>query len=139
MAVAITPTHRAPATAQRMAEAALRFRDSLNEEQRKLALFPFHGDERYFWHYTPVARNGLRLINMSEEQKRLALALFEVGLSARGARTANQIISLEPDLRETERIEGHPSPWIRDPELYWFSIFGEPGTRRSSAPNRSRR
>jgi hypothetical protein len=127
MAVAISLTHRAPATAQRMAEAALRFRDSLNEEQRKLAVFPFAGDERYFWHYTPIFRNGLRLINMNHQQRELALALFDVGLSTRGARTANEIISLEPDLRETERIEGHPSPWIRDPELYWFSVFGEPG------------
>jgi hypothetical protein len=110
-----------------MAEAALRFRDSLNDAQRNLALFPFEGEERYFWHYTPVFRNGLRLINMTLDQQKLALALFDVGLSARGARTANDIISLEPDLRETERIEGHPSPFIRDPELYWFSIFGEPG------------
>jgi Protein of unknown function (DUF3500) len=127
MAIAVSVTHRAPATAQRMAEAALRFRDSLNDAQRKLALFPFEGEERYFWHYTPVFRNGLRLMNMNQEQKRLALALFDVGLSARGARTANDIIALEPDLREAERIEGYPSPFIRDPELYWFSIFGEPG------------
>lgn len=127
MAIAVSATQGAPATAQRMAQTALRFRDALNDAQRKLALFPFHGDERYFWHYTPVSRNGLRLINMTHQQQRLAHELLATGLSARGARTVEQIIALEPILRETERVDGLPSPWVRDPELYWFSLFGEPG------------
>ncbi|HET8627733.1 MAG TPA: DUF3500 domain-containing protein [Thermomicrobiales bacterium] len=119
---------RAPAAARRMAEAALRFLDALTDEQRAVATFPFPGDERYQWHYTPVARNGLRLKDMTGPQREAALALFDAGLSARGARTARQIIALEPILRETERIEGIATQWLRDPELYYFSVFGEPGT-----------
>ncbi|HEX5506516.1 MAG TPA: DUF3500 domain-containing protein [Thermomicrobiales bacterium] len=120
---------RAPTAARRMAEAALRFLDALTDEQRAVATFPFPGDERYQWHYTPVARNGLRLKDMTGPQREAALALFDAGLSARCARTARQIIALEPILRETERIEGIVTQWLRDPELYYFSVFGEPGAR----------
>jgi len=127
MVADLSLTHRAPAIARRMAAAASRFLESLSSEQRAVASFPFEGDERYEWNYTPVSRNGLLLKHMSGQQRRAALALFDAGLSARGADKARQIIDLEPILRETERIEGGPHRWDRDPELYWFSVFGEPG------------
>lgn len=129
MAVDVSQALRAPATIRRMAEAARRFLEVLSDEQRALATFPFAGDERYFWHYTPVERNGLKLGEMTDAQRERAHALLASGLSARGARTARQIIDLEPILGETERIENLPSRWPRDPERYWFSVFGEPGGR----------
>jgi hypothetical protein len=125
----ILSARRAPATARAMAEAAQRFLDALSEEQRSAATFAFAGDERYFWHYTPVERNGLMLRDMSAAQRRLAFALLASGLSARGDETARQIIDLEPILREIERVEWPASPWLRDPERYWFSVFGTPGSR----------
>ena len=125
--VDLTATQRLPATARRMADAATRFLGSLTDGQRELARFPFEGDERYAWDYRPSPRNGLRLINMTAEQQQLAWALADVGLSARGARQARQIVELEPILREAERIEHRLNRWVRDPELYWFSVFGEPG------------
>lgn len=118
---------QAPAAAQRMADAALRFLDRLTSEQRAVATFPFAGDERYQWHYTPVERRGLLLKAMTPPQREAALTLLASGLSARGDREARQIIALEPILRETERIERLQTHWIRDPERYAFSIFGEPG------------
>lgn len=118
---------RAPAAARRMAAAAREFLGSLADDQRAAATFPFAGDERYFWHYTPVERNGLRLKEMSAAQREAAFALLATGLSPRGNREARQIVDLEPILRETERIEGSITQWVRDPERYWFSIFGEPG------------
>src|SRR5205823_5016736 len=48
-----------------------------------------------------------------------------------GTATAQQIIALEAILHETERLEGQPSGHERDPELYYFTIFGTPG---DSAP-----
>ena len=129
MAVDVAHALRAPATVRQMADAAQRFLDALSDEQRATASFPFAGDERYQWHYTPVERNGLRLKEMTPPQRGAALALFDAGLSARGARTAREIIDLEPILRETERIEGLETHWHRDPELYYFSVFGEPGGR----------
>ena len=67
MAVDMSLAARAPLTVGRMAEAASRFLASLSDEQRARATFPFQGDERYFWHYTPIDRNGLRLGDMNAE------------------------------------------------------------------------
>jgi hypothetical protein len=127
MATELVVTHRAPATARRMADAANRFLESLSGAQRAVATFPFAGDERYEWHYTPVPRNGLLLKDMTGPQRTAALALFDAGLSARGSREAREIVALETILREMEEREGRPSRWDRDPELYYFSVFGEPG------------
>jgi hypothetical protein len=114
-----------------MAEAAAALLDSLGGDQLAQASLPFSGDERYQWAYTPGPRNGLLLKAMTAAQRRAALRLVDAGLSARGAATAQQIIALETILRETERIEQRPSKDDRDPELYYFSVFGTPG---GSAP-----
>ncbi|TAK22555.1 MAG: DUF3500 domain-containing protein [Chloroflexota bacterium] len=130
MAVEIEATSRAPATARRMAEAARAFLATLNEAQRKAATFPLFGDERYKWNYRPLEnmpRNGLWLIAMTAEQRRAALALLESGTSARGNDRSIRIMGRETTLREHERADGMVSMLIRDPELYWWSVFGEPG------------
>ncbi len=113
-------------SARRMAEAASSFLESLSDDQRAMTSFPFAGDERYQWNYTPGPRKGLRLKDMTADQRTAALRLFDAGLSVRGARQARQIMALETILRETERIEGQLSGEDRDPELYYFSVFGEP-------------
>jgi len=120
-------TQRAPVTVRRMAEAAAALLDSLGSAQRARASFPFLGDERYQWAYTPGPRNGLPLKAMTAAQRRVALRLFDAGLSARGTATAQQILTLESILRETEQIEQIDSGENRDPELYYFTIFGTPG------------
>jgi hypothetical protein len=141
MAMDVSTCYRAPTTARQMADAAHRWLDSLNAEQREAATFPFVGDERYLWNYRPdgshwnggtVWHRGLRLVNMTHPQQRLALALFEAGLSERGVHQANRIIALEAILRETERIEQRVSGvLVRDPEIYAFAVFGEPGGAES--------
>src|SRR5256885_1650687 len=88
MATEIMTAQRAPSVARRMAEAASRFVETLTPWQRSMAMFPFEGEERYFWHYTPVARNGLLLIDMTPAQQELAFALMATGLSERGTRQA---------------------------------------------------
>src|SRR6266536_4205063 len=75
MATELIVTQRTPAAARRMADAANRFVDSLTPLQRSQATFPFEGDERYEWNYTPVPRNGLLLIDMTPAQQELALTL----------------------------------------------------------------
>ncbi|MEO7909128.1 MAG: DUF3500 domain-containing protein [Roseiflexaceae bacterium] len=114
-------------TARRMAEAASALLESLGSDQRVQASFPFQGDERYQWSYTPGVRNGLPLQAMTPAQRRAALRLFDAGLSTRGAVTAQEIIAHESILRETERIEQRHSVDDRDPELFYFSVFGRPG------------
>jgi hypothetical protein len=127
MATDLSVTYRAPASARRMADAANKFVESLTSEQRAVATFPFEGDERYEWAYTPIPRNGLLLSDMTPPQRDAALALFEAGLSARSAHEGREIIALETNLKELEAMENRVSRWDRTPVHYWFSVFGEPG------------
>jgi hypothetical protein len=126
MAVDLSVSYRAPATARAMAQAAAAFLAALNPAQREAASFPFAGDERYEWNYRPTPRNGLRLMNMTKEQQALALALVDAGMSARGAEQTRWIMALDDILREHERQDGRVFLGWRDAEYYWFSIFGDP-------------
>jgi hypothetical protein len=115
-----------------MTSAAMDFLSSLNEGQRHTATLPFGDDRRYVWDYRPpeiTPRNGLRLINMTAEQQRKALALLDIGLSTRGAHQVRQIIDLEIPLLAQERMEGRVTPFIRHPEHYAVCIFGDPAGR----------
>jgi uncharacterized protein DUF3500 len=128
----LSATERAPATAGRMASAAQEFLGSLNEQQRRVANLPFGDDRRYVWDYRPLEstpRPGLRLINMNEDQKRKALALLEIGLSARGADTVRKIMDLEIPLLANEKAEGRVTPFVRHPEQYTVCVFGDPTAR----------
>jgi hypothetical protein len=128
----LSATERAPVTAGRMAVAAQEFLGALNEQQRRVANLPFGDDRRYIWDYRPLEstpRPGLRLINMSEEQKRKALALLDIGLSARGADTVRKIMDLEIPLLANEKMEGRVTPFVRHPEQYTVCVFGDPRGR----------
>ena len=70
----------ASSVVRKMADTADRWLDSLSDGQRSEARFPFAGDERYFWHYTPVERNGLMLSQMTTEQQSLAYEMMATGL-----------------------------------------------------------
>ena len=130
--VDLSTTDRAPATAGRMAAAAIDFLAALNDQQRETATLPFGDDRRYIWDYRPpesTPRNGLRLINMTLEQQVKALALLEIGLSTRGAYQVRQIIDLEVPLLAQERMDGRVTPFARHPEQYSVCIFGDPSGR----------
>ena len=128
----LSTTDRAPATAGRMASAAMDFLAALNDQQRQAATLPFGDDRRYIWDYRPpesTPRNGLRLINMTAQQQQKALALLDIGLSTRGARQVRQIIDLEVPLLEQEKMGGRVTPFVRHPEHYSVCIFGDPSAR----------
>ncbi|MBI4218556.1 MAG: DUF3500 domain-containing protein [Chloroflexi bacterium] len=129
MATATSRSSLAPAVAKRMAAAAQGFLDSLSANQRQAAMFPFAGDERYVWAYTPVSRNGLMLRAMTPPQRTAAFALMETAYSGTGFQTAREIIALETILHEWEEMTNEPSRWPRDAEQYWFSVFGTPGSK----------
>ena len=105
-----------------MAEAANRWLDSLTPEQRARATFTFEDDERQNWHFIPIERKGLPLREMTPAQKHLASALLSTGLSQQGYIKAETVMSLEDVLRLLEKGTGPE----RDPEKYYFSIFGAP-------------
>jgi hypothetical protein len=109
-------------TASIMADSAKAFLASLTPEQRTQATFPMDSDERMNWHFIPKERKGLPLRDMTPTQKQLAHALLAAGLSQRGYIKASTIMSLDEILRVMENGKGPR----RDPEGYFFSIFGEP-------------
>jgi hypothetical protein len=116
-----THPHHAPA-ASLMTECANRFLAALDTEQRGKATFPFATDERMNWHFIPKERKGLPLREMTPYQRHLASALLAAGLSQTGYIKAVTIMSLEDVLRIIENASGE----YRNPEKYYFSIFGTP-------------
>ncbi len=109
-------------SASMVADAANHFLSSLTPEQKAKAVFDFKDDERMNWHYIPKERKGLAIREMQPYQKHLADALLSAGLSQQGAIKAHTIMSLEDVLREMEKDDGER----RNPEKYYFSIFGTP-------------
>jgi hypothetical protein len=114
-----SPTHSSDADAE-MSAAASAFLASLRPEQRKQAQLGFEVQERTNWHFVPRSRKGLPFKGMSADQRRLAERLVATGLSKKGYETAVAIMGLETVLAETEGS-------FRDPELYYLTIFGDPG------------
>ena len=108
--------------ASRMTECAHRFLAALDASQRGKATLPFESDERMNWHFIPKERNGLPLREMTPYQKHLASALLAAGLSQTGYIKAVTIMSLEDVLKIMENDSGEH----RNPEKYYFSVFGTP-------------
>jgi Protein of unknown function (DUF3500) len=109
--------------ADAMTEAANKFITSLTPEQRGKATFDWKSDERENWHYIPKDRKGLTVKEMTPPQRALAFGLLAAGLSHQGYAKATNIMSLESVLAE---LEGAGRRFMRDPELYYFSVFGKP-------------
>jgi len=112
---------------QEMAEAALAFWNALTPEQQKKASYAFTDDERLNWHFIPKPRNGLPYKEMTPAQRNLAWAFLSTGLSNHGFMKAQQIMSLEAVLKEMEK--DNPKAPNRDPENYFFTVFGKPDAR----------
>ena len=105
-----------------MTDCANRFLAALDADQRGIAIFPFDSDERMNWHFIPKERKGLPLREMTPYQKHLASALLAAGLSQTGYIKAVTIMSLEDVLKIMENDSGER----RNPEKYYFSVFGTP-------------
>ena len=108
-----------------LARAVRAWLDGLDAGQRAKATFPFTDPERFAWDYRPGPRGGLALADMRPDQRSVALSVIDVAMSARGAAEIGAIIALEPILGALERESGR-SRFERDPELFWFSVFGDP-------------
>jgi hypothetical protein len=118
--------YREAESAKRMADAAHAFVSALSAGQRAKTCMDFADEtQRQDWHYIPRERAGLPLKDMDARQRQLAHQLVATGLSAAGYTKAQTIIALEPILGQLEGKEGR---FVRDPELYYLSIFGTPGS-----------
>src|SRR5262245_56486388 len=124
------PAGRQPVTAaaREITAAVQAWLEGLDAGQRQQATFPFDAAERFVWAYTPGPREGLAIRDMRAGQRAAASAIVGASMSARTALEVASIIALEAVLGELERAGGRGG-WIRrDPELYWFAVFGIPGS-----------
>lgn len=109
--------------AGRMQEATTAFLGSLDENQKKSAVYAFDSTERTTWNFVPLdTRKGLQLRDMNEEQKKLAFELLEASVSGAGHTKAVQIMKLESLLDQLQQAE---KP-VRDPLRYYFAVYGDP-------------
>ena len=97
----------------------------LDSQQLESACFAFNSDERLNWHFVPRERLGLPLKAMNLQQRQAAYVLLQTGLSHEGYLKATTIMGLESVLHELERDRSGNDD-RRDPEKYWFSVFGTP-------------
>jgi hypothetical protein len=110
-----------------MSQAAEKFLAGLSDEQRSQASMTFDNPARLDWHFIPKdKRKGLQIKEMNADQRKLAHALLESGVSKLGYRKATTIMELEKILHELEK--GSPGKPLRDHERYYFTVFGAPGS-----------
>jgi len=109
-----------------MAEAGARFLASLDSDQKAKATYEYEDGERVFWYYPPMNRHGLAIRDMDGPQRENAYALMSTGLTERSYEQAKQIIDHENVLGPLEEEQGRIS-FERDTELYYFTVFGDPG------------
>ena len=98
--------------------------DSFTVSQRLRSHFPYDDIEWRRWLNVDngiYSRRGTPLLEMSEEQKELAMNLLGASLSERGVEQSQAIMLTDQALREL-----NPDAPFLDPELYYFTIMGEP-------------
>jgi hypothetical protein len=127
--LSVVGEQKEPAGAQ-MTTAADKFLATLTDEQKAKAVFAFDDKERTNWNFVPLqtkdkkpTRKGLRLEEMSAEQKAAARELVKAGTSNSGYTKAITIMSLEAILADLEK--GNPVN-VRSPNWYFFTVFGTP-------------
>ncbi len=127
LVLAISTQRQAPPAGEAMTNAAKRFIDTLSPEQRSLTVLAYGDPTRTDWHFIPKPlRKGLQVKEMNEAQRKAAFGLLASSLSAVGNEKATTIMQLESILRELEKArQGGP---IRDPERYYFTLFGDPSS-----------
>jgi hypothetical protein len=115
-----------------MTTAATQFLAGLTPEQRQQATFALDTEERVRWNFIPTnmfPRKGVPIKEMTEPQRKLAHELLKAGLGQRGYMTTTSIMELETILHAIENSGGRVGKQTRDPELYFFTVFGTPSPK----------
>ena len=132
-------------SAWQMTEAAQALLAALSPEEREDVHFALDDDTaRSNWSNLPatfVERNGLRLGDLSDKQRRLLHDLLRASMSSQGYQKLAGVIRLDDILHDeasaaAERGERGPPPRLIESwtaENYWFAFFGEPGTEANWA------
>jgi len=105
-----------------MASHAKAFLESLTPDQRTSATCDFNSSQRMSWHYVPLEkRKGVALQNLDKSQRRLAMTVLKAATSDTGYEKSETTMQLDAIIRHFE-----PSNTLRDPELYYFTVYGTP-------------
>ncbi|WP_237228470.1 DUF3500 domain-containing protein [Rubinisphaera sp. JC750] len=105
-------------------KAAVDLLNSLDDSQLKTTLHPYDSERRVDWHFIPMeTRKGLKLRDMSKEQRQTGYQLLRSSLSQAGYRKARSIMNLEKLLYS---LEAPASRERRDYLKYYFTMFGDP-------------
>ena len=109
------------------AQAANAFLDTLDANQRAIAVLPLTSDARERWSNLPAGivdfdRNGVRIGDLGETQLQSFYELVAASLSADGYRTVADIVTADRIL--ADKLLAGPIGWTD--ENYWVSFFGEP-------------
>jgi Protein of unknown function (DUF3500) len=115
-------------TASRLSRVVMDWLATLDPEQARRARFGFDDAERFVWAFTPGEREGLPVRDMRADQRSAAMHVVDAAMSERGAREVTEVMALETILGAIEREQGRAGWERRDPELYWFAVFGDPAT-----------
>lgn len=112
--------------AQEIVTAATKFINTLSNEQKAEALYPFESEERYNFHFFPISdRKGITMDKLSESQQQDAIDMMKACLSEQTVNKAKEIMQLEVVLKALENRK--PDDHYRDPGKYYIAIFGVPG------------
>jgi hypothetical protein len=109
-----------------IAQAAIKFWNSLTPAEQGRAGFAFADAERMNWHYTPVQRKGLPWKDMTAAQRNLGEALLHSALSEMGYNKAAAIEQQQDILKAIENGARAGSGDRRDPNDYYLTFFGKP-------------
>ncbi len=106
---------------------AKEFLATLDEKQKAQVSVAYDSDQRVKWHFIPMdSRKGLPLMEMEPPQKEAAMKLLKTLVSVVGYQKATKIMGLEAVLR---KLEGPTSEGRRNPEKYYFTVFGDVGPK----------
>jgi hypothetical protein len=104
---------------------ASQFIKTLTPEQQLNTVFPFDSEERFNFHFVPLARKGITFNEMNTAQRTAAMALLRSCVSESAFQKIENIRQLEALLKEIEKRPADDH--FRDTGNHHFSVFGIPG------------
>ena len=110
------------ASAQRIHEAAIAFLESLSEPQRAALTFPLEGEDRTNWSNTPSyvhPRPGLRMGDLSNEQRLRAHNLLRASMSSQGYQKVAGVMRLD-DIGRARTLEDLVKEMLRPMLKSWL-------------------
>lgn len=112
--------------ADAMRVAAIDWIGTLDVQQRAVARAPFDVPGHRSWTYLPGDRPGLRLADMTAEQRRLAMALLDTGFSDRGRADLRNVLWTEAIRRALPQTEPGSAADPVAGQDYWVRVLGDP-------------